>query len=283
MKNNMSNSSGIYIQKDKININTVINSGQIFSFEKISDNLIRIFSDNKCCVMREDADGYICYIDSGLEDNIYWKNYFNLSSGDVLQEILENETNEFLRKCAEYSKGMVILKQDLWEMIISFIISQRKSIPAIKTSLQKFREKFGEECEDSLGYIYYTFPTAEMLDGITFYDLQGLGLGYRDKYILDAIRWWNENYEKYKEELESDNRERHMEILKQIKGIGDKVANCICLFALNDLDAFPVDVWIQRVLDSRLFTMKEIEKYKDKGMVQQIIFYYVINHKDEFK
>lgn len=269
-----------YFMKTTINISTVMNSGQVFSIDKVNENAYRVLSADKCLIIKEDDSLF----DKGYYyegDKEYWDNYFNSTSRYSVQQAARSN-NKFLYKCAKYSKGMVILKQDLWETLISFIVSQRKNIPAIKSSLNRIREKFGRIKTDPMGNPYHTFPTAEELKDVTLDDLQDLGLGYRDEYILDAIHWWNTYYDTHKNAFELNDGELHMKLLKEIKGVGDKVANCVCLFALNDLDAFPVDVWIQRALDKGLFAMEEIEEYQDKGVIQQIIFYYVINHKEEF-
>ena len=142
--------------------------------------------------------------------------------------------------------------------------------------------KFGEKKYfnvDKYHFEFYTFPTADQLKNITIQDLQGLSLGYRDKYIMDAIKWWhNTDINK----LIPKNRDEHLKALQEIKGVGIKVANCISLFAFNDFECFPIDVWIQRVLDKKLVTNKDIEKYWEyAGFLNQIIYFYCITHKEE--
>lgn len=276
--------------KDFMDLDIVMRSGQVFSIDKVGDGIFKVLSADKCCIVYEIDNHY--EIECPIEDEEYWKNYFNVSTGRKLQDVMYDE-NKFLSDCAKYSKGMVILRQDLWETVVSFIISQRKSIPAIKTSLNRIREKFGKE--KRLGSIYRsdllanhlsykTFPTAEDMKDITLEDLAGMGLGYRGLYVIEAIKWWNGNYSNYADILRTGTREDHIEVLKQIKGIGDKVANCICLFALSDINSFPIDVWIQRALDKELFSIDDIDKYGDyRGMVQQVIFFYVIDHKELFR
>jgi N-glycosylase/DNA lyase len=181
----------------------------------------------------------------------------------------------------------VILQQDLWETIVSFIVSQRKSIPAIKSSLEKLRRTFGQRCEvhlpDDSIIEYYTFPSPQdiLYHEVTADDInKACGVGYRAEYILDAARWFLD-YEYHTLDL-GNSYEEHLSALKEIKGVGDKVANCICLFSLGDLNSFPIDVWIQRALDKELFTLEEVDDLEYRGFIQQVIFFYIINHKEEF-
>lgn len=264
-----------------VNINTVMNSGQIFSFEPYDDGY-KIYSADKMCLAfpKNNKTEVLC----GIQDEIYWKQYFNEEKFTKIKEQLRDEENEFIKKCFQYSDGMVILKQDLWEMIISYIVSQRNSIPAIKKVLFRLRRTFGNEQILTVGnqsYTYHTFPTANDFGDITLEKLQGLSLGYRDKYVLSAIDWYKNVYPTI--QFQEMSRVEHMEALKKIKGVGEKVANCICLFALNDFDCFPIDVWIERVLKQGLISSEDIIKYhSNAGFLNQIIYYYVINNKPEF-
>ena len=261
------------------NITNILNSGQVFSFEPYEDGF-KVYSADKCCVAVPDGDDTIVYCYD--EDLDYWYKYFNVEIAHKASDLFSKSDNKFIKMCSDYANGMTILKQDIWEMICSYIISQRNNIPAIKGVLQKIRMKFGEKRYfnvDKYHFEFYTFPTAEQLRDITIQDLQGLSLGYRDKYIMDAIKWWhNTDINK----LIHKNRDEHLEALKEIKGVGIKVANCISLFAFNDFECFPIDVWIQRVLDKKLVTNEDIEKYWEyAGFLNQIIYFYCITHKEE--
>ena len=216
------------------------------------------------------------------QDEAYWCNYFNADQGRALEKELLKSENPFIVTCMQYAAGMTMLKQDFWEMIVSFIVSQRNSIPAIQKILMNIRKTHGA-CKavilDGRSYSYYAFPSAEQMKGFTIEDLKGLSLGYRDKYILDAIRWYHNNHSRW-------DKMTHDEIIKtlqEIRGVGPKVANCIALFALNDLYCFPVDIWIERLLNAQLVTDEDIERYKHcAGFLNQIIYFYAIMHKEEF-
>ena len=273
------------IKVDAYDIKKTADSGQCFSIQEIGSNF-KVLSADKYCEFIRVGDHFYLYCEK--EDVPYWMTYFGGSVPyDRWITSIQSCKYDFLRKCADYSRGLVILKQDLWEMIVSFIISQRKSIPAIKTSLNRLREKYGREVILDSGYLlsksYKTFPTADDLKNVTVEDLSDCGMGYRAKYVVNAVKWWNSLSGSDMSSLIYGNYDIHMNTLKQISGVGDKVANCICLFAFNNLDAFPVDVWIQRIKDKGLIPddLSEFDGYK--GFLQQVIFFYVISHKDEFK
>lgn len=285
----MSELQKISIPKCWVNIDTVMNSGQCFSISKIDDAIYQVLSAESCAYVLTDSS------DSLLEvihpDGENWFRYFGkaLSGASILKD-LGQSSNEFIRECAEYSNGMIILCQDLWETVVSFIISQRRSIPSIRSSLNRIRKRYGalkHFPED--GNItpikfpdFYSFPGPDVLSKVSVDELnREAGLGYRAEYVIEAAKWFcnSDNVDRL---LSASSYEEHMEILKEIKGIGDKVANCICLFALEDAGAFPVDTWIQRALDKGVFTLEDVKNYPYKGFVQQVIFYYIINHKEQF-
>lgn len=286
----MSKLQKISIPKHWVNIDTVMNSGQCFGISKVDDVTYQVLSAESCAyVLTDSSDSLLDVIHSDGED---WFRYFGkaLSGASILKE-LGQSSNEFIRECAEYSNGMIILCQDLWETVVSFIISQRRSIPSIKSSLNRIRKRYGtlKSFPEDESFIsrkfpdFYSFPGPDILSKVSADELnKEAGLGYRADYVIEAAKWFC-NSDNMNRLLSTSSYEEHMEILKEIKGIGDKVANCICLFALGDVGAFPVDIWIQRALDKELFTLEDIKDYPYKGFVQQVIFYYIINHKEQFK
>ena len=271
------------IPKSRLNLDTIMQSGQCFSISK-KGYIFEILSSDKAAYAIDSGNIYYIHYKEGSWD--YWNSYFRLDTihFKCCQSEFLNSQNEFIRRCAMYSDGMIILKQDLWEMIVSFIISQRRSIPSIKSSLARLRTNFGKErsfiISDDLSFQYHEFPNpTEILSNPVESIQEQTGIGYRAPYIKDAAEWFIENHHKLKS---SKSYDESMELLKQIRGVGDKVASCVCLFGLNHTDSFPIDVWIQRVLDKELISRTDIEIASDKGFLQQIIFYYVINHKDQF-
>jgi len=209
--------------------------------------------------------------------NKIWKNYFDLEYdyGAIVDQ-LENGPDEFLKKAAIYGKGIRILRQEPFETLISFIISQNKNIPSIKACIERICQVYGKRKEDPVtGIIYYTFPVPEKLAEAKQEDLRALKLGYRDEYIIEASRAVSGGKLDL-EALKISSHEEAVKALKNIRGIGDKVANCISLYGLHHIEAFPVDVWMKRVLYDYYDNKFDLSKYHGyAGIVQQYMFYYI--------
>ena len=159
-------------------------------------------------------------------------------------------------------------------MIISFLISQQNNITRIKRCIENISQEFGEKKVSSIGVEYYTFPTAQALASATEEQLRECNLGYRAKYVLDTAR------KVYFGDISLDGlydmkyKAARRELLK-LYGVGEKVADCICLFGLHQLDAFPVDTHIRQALDAHYKRGFPNRRYKGfRGVMQQYIFYY---------
>ncbi len=205
-----------------------------------------------------------------------WKDYFDLTYDyrTIVEELLHGE-DQFLRKAADYGRGIRILKQEPFEAMISFIISQNKNIPAIKNCIEAICERYGERKTTTDGIIYYTFPGAEILSNANKEELRALKLGYRDEYIIRASKAVAEG-ELSLDELMGRSFEEAVKALKQVHGIGEKVANCIALYGLHHIEGFPVDVWISRVINEIYEGQFDKNKYQGyAGIVQQYMFYYM--------
>ena len=171
--------------------------------------------------------------------------------------------DDFLKAAYEFGSGIRILRQDLWEVIISFIISQNNNIPRIKKSIKRL-------CDENNG----KFP--EWYDLINM-DLADKGLGYRDEYIRNACYARATTFTD--DDLESGYANAKAQLMK-IKGIGEKVANCILLFSLHYLDSFPVDTHIRKIIDREYDgELPDWAFGKYAGLLQQYLFYYSLNHK----
>lgn len=258
----------------------IADSGQVFRFNKIKDDEYELIAHERILNIKKIAIEYD--VDKGLKNNIYeldtsseeydriWREYFDLDTDYSLFSKNIPSTDLFLRAALEYSEGIRILKQDKWEMLISFIISQRKSIPAIKSSIEKICEKFGKKLSDNK----YAFPTACELSRASIKDLQECSLGYRAPYIYEISRKVAKN-EVNLEAMATYDDEKLLKELMSIKGVGIKVANCISLFGYYRIDAFPIDVWISRMIDRYYNGEFPIELYKGyAGIIQQYIFFY---------
>ena len=194
----------------------------------------------------------------------FWKSYFDMD-GDYAGFIRSVHKDDiFLTRAADYASGIRILRQDPWEMLISFIISQRKSIPAIRSSIEKLCERFGTDG---------AFPEPEALAQATLAELRDCSVGYRDEYILDAAAGVVSGEIDLKAMEELSDGDLMKELLK-IKGVGVKVANCVMLFGFHRIGAFPVDVWIKKVEDTCYGGHFPVEDYPGyAGVLQQYMFY----------
>lgn len=214
--------------------------------------------------------------------------YFDLNTNyEEIKEKLSN-IDEYLKTSVEYGKGIRILNQDLWETIISFIISANNNIPRIKGIIERLSQKYGNEIEWN-GKKYYTFPTPEQLKDVTVSEYRSLGLGFRDIRLYETTKMiLNKEVDLEKLQVNPKTQEVREELLK-LSGVGPKVADCILLFSsLKRFDVFPIDVWVRRVMndlyikedDETKVSKTKIEKIADekfgniKGLAQQYLFYW---------
>lgn len=212
--------------------------------------------------------------------------YFDLSTDyeKIKQEL--SKIDEYLATSIEFGKGIRILNQDLWETIISFIISANNNIPRIKGIIERISQAYGNEINYK-GKNYYTFPTPKQLAKASVEDLRKLGLGFRDQRVHDTTQIIL-NKQITLEELEQENTENLRQKLLTLPGVGPKVADCIMLFGMHRFEVFPIDVWVRRVMnelyikleDENKVNKKEIEKLaREKysnlaGLAQQYLFYW---------
>lgn len=202
-----------------------------------------------------------------------WSPYFDLSASykDVRMSIPEEDL--FLQRAAHYGKGIRILRQDPFEMLITFIISQRKSIPAIRSSVEKLCRAAGNAVIKN-GETFYTFPTPSALRKLSLDALKSCSLGYRARYIYDAVRIIGSKRIHLKE-WESLSDDALTDALLSFPGVGIKVANCISLFAYHRMAAAPVDVWIERVIRENYSGVNPFPAYgQNAGIIQQYMFFY---------
>ena len=261
-----------------------------------SFNPVHIFECGQCFRWNCDKNGVytgvsggrVCRVDKKNiifddKDNDYWRNYFALDTdySSIKKELLCMDKK--IANCVEYGSGIRILKQDLWETIVSFIISANNNIPRIKRIIETMCTMFGNRIameEEEL----FSFPTPDVIAKLSKDDLAPLKVGYRDTYILDAAQKITSG------EVDIDVLPKLSDIdakdeLMKIKGVGSKVADCILLFALGRFSVFPTDVWIKRIL-SNVYNVpdKEIQnfvnqKYKSlAGYAQQYLYYFYRNN-----
>ena len=273
-------------------VKDVFDCGQCFRWNEQEDgSYTGIFGNNVLNVKQEpDAEGYKIIISGVCDGNIesVCKEYFDLNRNyeDIKEKL--SSIDEYLAESIRYGEGIRILNQDLWEMIISFIVSANNNIPRIKGIIDRMAKKYGNEIEFR-GKVYYTFPTVEALSTATIEDLRALGLGFRDKYIYETtkkIKYGEVSLEKMRKEKDTAKIRKQLLALTEV---GPKVADCILLFStLKRFEVFPIDVWVRRVMndlyihnpDESKVNKKEIEQLaKEKfgnleGIAQQYLFYW---------
>lgn len=201
-----------------------------------------------------------------------WIDYFDLRR-DYSQIAVPYLSDKFISACAEYGRGIHILRQDPIETIISFIISSNNNIKRISGIIGRFCELFGRKAEWD-GRTFGLFPHAAELSAVTLDSLQPIRAGFRDKYILSACNTIVSD-PNFADRISASDTDEARVLLTSIKGIGPKVCDCILLFGFGRYEAFPKDVWINRVTQTvygKQFNEKTLGKYA--GVLQQYMFYY---------
>ncbi len=269
------------------NLEHVFDCGQCFRFYKTGENEYTGVAGGRAVTVKSDKNSLIFYDTTKEDFDQFWHDYFDLSldytmiknklSGD---RCMDNAMNE--------GHGIRILRQELFETIISFIISQSNNIPRIKKIIESLCTLCGEKLEYR-GKTYYSFPTPQ---AILSCDISSIKAGFRDKYIIAAAKHIHEN-PTFLDDLKAADTPKAKKMLMSLPGIGNKVSDCILLFGLGKTDSFPVDVWMRRIMEQLYFerksTVEEITEYaREKfgefsGYAQQYLFYYALNHKSDFK
>lgn len=260
------------------NLKQICNSGQCFRMTEIEDreNTFSVIAGNRYLELSQEGEkiSFSCSAD----EFPFWEQYFDLNTDyqTYLDQIDPADT--YLAQAAKLASGMHILKQDLWEIIISFLISQQNNIARIRRCIQNICEKYGEKLIAENGTIYYSFPTAAALSQATEEELKACNLGYRAKYVLKTAK--DIAFGDFSlEELKKMNYEDAKKELLKLYGVGVKVADCICLYALHHLEAFPVDTHIKQALNAYYADGFPMERYSGmQGVMQQYIFYWELFH-----
>ncbi len=261
----------------------IFECGQCFRWDQEADGSYTGIVNKRVLNIAKSNDEIIIKNTNLEEFKQYWAEYFDLATDySVIKEELSKQ-DKVMQAATGFGHGIRILKQEPWETIASFIISANNNIPRIKKAILLMSERYGEYIGTFNNKPYYSFPSADALMGLKERDLTECNLGYRAPYILETARAVALNPDLLKELSQCDSRECHKKLL-QLKGVGPKVANCIAFFSFGKLDAFPVDVWIKRLMEHFYFFKetppKDIEafaqeKYKAlAGYAQQYLFYY---------
>lgn len=264
-----------YNDKDFDMIHT-FECGQCFRWNAVDEKSYIGVVGNYVITVTQDDEGYsfLC------NDDEFLKNYFDFNNnyGEIKERL--SSIDDVLPKAIPAGFGIRLLKQDPWETIISFIISANNNIPRIKKIVESLCFNFGNKIEFA-DNVYYTFPDAKTISKLTIEELDVIKSGFRAKYILDAAKKVAEGVVDINLPYTMDT-DSAREYLKQIKGVGNKVADCILLFAYQKYDVFPKDVWTKRVLHE-LYGVEESEfdnfvlsHFGElAGYAQQYLFYYM--------
>lgn len=265
------------------NLKYTLECGQCFRWKELEQDMYIGVIEDRVIKIKQQKDKL--YIWSNLKDNLEQViiDYFDLDKDYEKLEKTISKIDNNVAKSLEFSSGIRILNQPLFETIISYIISANNNIKRISRSVNEISKRFGKEVifEDEK---YYLFPTLEEIKNITMDDLLGCGVGFRARYIKHDIEKFLEDKD-FIESLKNLNTKEAYDKLASLMGVGPKVADCILLFALSRSEVFPIDVWVKRVMEKLYFkenkSLKEIQKYaKDNfgeyaGIVQQHLFHNV--------
>lgn len=286
------------ILQKEFNLKHIFECGQCFRWNKIDESYIGVIKD--FVVEAKEINGDIIFL-TEIDNNYilnerkkYLKQYLRLDlkyidiQKDLIKHISEDNLKNICIEAIKYGYGIRIIKQDFFETLISFVISQNNNIPRIKKIIEEISQKYGKKISYK-NETYYTFPSPYELKNITLEELKNMGLGYRDKYIYYIVKLFTEekNVLDFEKKLEEESLENIRKELENITGIGPKVASCIMLFSLAKYEEFPIDVWVRRVANDIYFKKEnekdlkkiEIEKWANnfgmyKGIMQQYLFYW---------
>ncbi len=262
------------VKKPKnFDITQIFDCGQCFRFDRIDENAYEGVVSGKYIKISQTEDKLKLYNTDEKEWDGFWSDFFDLKT-DYSKIIKSFSDDKILTEAAEFAGGIRILKQDAWEALCSFIISQNNNIPRIKGIIRRMSEKYGKEIYDDGNKKYYSFPDAKTLYLAGEDEIFALRTGFRAKYIYDAAKAVFQDPHFLDDTAKLDTKSAAEKLLT-VKGVGNKVAACTLLFGFARYDAFPVDVWVKRIL----------EKYyphggsghlcgKYAGVAQQYLFYY---------
>lgn len=254
-------------------IHKICNSGQCFRMNPVGDGRYGVVAFGEYLEIGQEGDevSFFCS-EEAFEKR--WREYFDLDTdyGEIERRV--DQTDAYLTEAVRCGSGMRILRQELWEVIVSFIISQQNNIPRIKKCVEALCQSFGEKRENFRGEEYYTFPEAAALAGRKLEDFSVCSLGYRAKYIRKTAEMIADGTVSLDRIRKMDHEEARTELMR-LCGVGIKVAECICLFALHHVDAFPIDTHIRDMLEHHYPAGFPFERYQGiAGILQQYGFYY---------
>lgn len=274
----------IKINVDNLNLKDTITCGQIFRFREVNDYYIVILKDR---VVKLRYDNGILYVESNNEENLkevieYYLD-LNRDYNSINQQLINKNPN--LKDIIEYSSGLKMIQQDPFETLISYIISANNRVLMISKVVDNISRYYGKKVEFE-GEEYYLFPDVNDLKDCTKEILRNLKTGFRDEYIYEVVnKILNGNFDL--NSIKDMDTSDALAYLQSNKGIGEKVASCILLFAYSRFDVFPIDTWVKKYMKDN-FNIEGVKNIKDysiesygkySGLVIQYIFNYSRNLK----
>ena len=268
--------------KNNFDLKSTITCGQIFRFEELDDSYIVILDDR---VIKLTLDKDYIYIESNNENNLekIIKDYFDLERD--YQKIIDDisKLDKTIRPALIYSKGLKMIHQSPFITIIEYIISQNNRVPSIKKALDLISEKYGEKINFQ-DKDYYLFPSIDKLSELNVSDFRECKVGFRDKYLYEIVKSIKDNTLDI-DSIYNMNSTEALKYLTNFKGIGNKVASCILLFAYQKFDVYPIDTWVKKFMQDEYGiigeeNIKEYTKNKYKeysGLAIQYMFNYKRN------
>lgn len=251
----------------------ICDSGQCFRMQKEADGSYSLIASGRY-LKAEQRNQQIFLYCSQEEYETVWKTYFDMDTDYGRFQSAVKQDDAYLREASQTGCGIRILRQDIWETIVSFLISQQNNIKRIRGCIDTVCRKYGEEKKTDEGVSYYTFPAPETLSQVTEEEFRACGLGYRSRYLVKTAQMAAGGAIDLNALKEMDYGQSR-QALMQFSGVGEKVADCICLFALHHLDSFPIDTHIAKVMKEHYKEGFPFEEYKGfSGVLQQYVFYH---------
>ena len=274
----------ILTKYNSFDIGHTLESGQCFRFSKRGEGAYSIVARGKVLYI-EQGGGQICFYPCDLDEFMrVWFDYFDLGRDYEQIKVSLSANDPIMAKAVTFAPGIRLMNQDVWECLVSFIISANNRIPMIQQVVRNISGRFGEAIGSER-----TFTTWAQMAEATVEDFAACKAGFRAKYILDAVRKVHGGYIDLADFSDKSTQDVKRELMT-ISGVGSKVADCVLLMSCGRREIFPIDVWIRRVVQELYFCGQDIslanlqdfakEKWGDNaGFANQFLFHYARLHK----
>ncbi len=284
MKYSVEGNSIILRECDSFCISDTLECGQCFRYERLGEEDYRLAAFGRMIRLKREHDSIVFYRVSEKDFREIWIPYFDLDRDYGKMKAYLSNADSILAEAIGFAPGIRVLRQDFFECLLTFILSQNSNIPKIKRAVENISSRYGEYIGEAEGKPYYSFPAVSSLKDVTEEDFREMKAGFRAKYLVDAVQKIA-NGDISLEELNKLDTAAAKEKLMTIKGVGPKVSDCVLLFSLGRAEAFPADVWVKRVMSYFYFQNKDtpLKEIQDKakngfgeyaGFAQQYLFHY---------